>query len=59
MEEKIYHLTSEDIRESRELVREIFAKVRDARSLGKTPFDLTSKEINQRTRKRKIPTKGR
>jgi hypothetical protein len=59
MEEKIYHLTSEDIKESRELVREIFTKVRDARSLGKTLFDLTPKETNQRTGKRTIRARVR
>ena len=59
MEEKIYRFTTEDIKQSRKLIREIFAEVIGARSLGKTAFDFTSKQTRRHTDKTKVSTKVR
>jgi len=56
MEETIYRFTPDDIRQSRKLVREIFAKVISERSHIKTSFDFIPKQTSQRIDKTKIPT---
>lgn len=50
MEEKNYRFTTEDIKQSRKLVREIFAEVIGARSLGKTARHIDKTKVSTKVR---------
>ena len=57
MEEKIYRFTTDDIKRSRKLVREIFQTIISERPFIKATFEFTPKRTSQRVDKTKTPTK--